>query len=264
VSYWSVLLISINRRYVIRYVVLAVYYGIQVRTLDLLCLRVTELLFIINRVSSLPYRTATYIHIPVQSASLPVSKTNRTMSIETIPIDTQAIDTTEPLLSLSQPLSTMDGEGGIEIMPPIPPTATQEANNDSMNVATATPRTNTGDRITPSQSNQHAGRTRNNERGTGGRTPVSGRGLVMGGGRTGRNNSYGRGRYNNNQQRTTIQVHSNSGVPFGHVPAYLPGASSLVEELDQRVLLVLRDGKHIIGVSCFFLYFRLLLCRRYF
>jgi U6 snRNA-associated Sm-like protein LSm1 len=45
-----------------------------------------------------------------------------------------------------------------------------------------------------------------------------------------------------------MQVHASSGVPFGHVPAYLPGSSSLVEELDQRILLVLRDGKHIIGV----------------
>jgi hypothetical protein len=50
-------------------------------------------------------------------------------------------------------------------------------------------------------------------------------------------------------QRMPMQVHASSGVPFGHVPAYLPGAASLVEELDQRILLVLRDGKHIIGVS---------------
>ncbi|KAL7581772.1 hypothetical protein ACA910_022305 [Epithemia clementina (nom. ined.)] len=42
-------------------------------------------------------------------------------------------------------------------------------------------------------------------------------------------------------------VHTQSGVPFGHVPAYLPGSASLVEELDQRLLIVLRDGKHIVG-----------------
>jgi hypothetical protein len=49
-----------------------------------------------------------------------------------------------------------------------------------------------------------------------------------------------------------LTVHTGSGVPFGHVPAYLPGSSSLVEELDKRILIVLRDGKHLIGVSFFF------------
>jgi len=38
-----------------------------------------------------------------------------------------------------------------------------------------------------------------------------------------------------------------TGVPFGHVPAYLPGSSSLVEELDQRIMVVLRDGRHLVG-----------------
>eukprot|EP00518_Triparma_eleuthera_P018153 CAMPEP_0197550034 /NCGR_PEP_ID=MMETSP1320-20131121/3763_1 /TAXON_ID=91990 /ORGANISM="Bolidomonas sp., Strain RCC2347" /LENGTH=127 /DNA_ID=CAMNT_0043110345 /DNA_START=90 /DNA_END=470 /DNA_ORIENTATION=+ len=37
-------------------------------------------------------------------------------------------------------------------------------------------------------------------------------------------------------------------VPFGTVPGFLPGAASLVEQLDKRVLLVLRDGRHITGV----------------
>jgi hypothetical protein len=46
-----------------------------------------------------------------------------------------------------------------------------------------------------------------------------------------------------------MQLHETSRIPHGHVPAYLPGSASLVEELDQRVLLVLRDGKHLIGVS---------------
>jgi hypothetical protein len=45
-----------------------------------------------------------------------------------------------------------------------------------------------------------------------------------------------------------LAINESSGVPFGHVPAYLPGSSSLVEELDKRVLVVLRDGKHLIGV----------------
>ena len=46
-----------------------------------------------------------------------------------------------------------------------------------------------------------------------------------------------------------MQLHEMSRVPHGHVPAYLPGSASLVEELDQRVLIVLRDGKHLVGVS---------------
>lgn len=39
-----------------------------------------------------------------------------------------------------------------------------------------------------------------------------------------------------------------SGVPFGYLPAFLPGSSSLVEQLDRRLLIVLRDGRHLIGV----------------
>ena len=39
-----------------------------------------------------------------------------------------------------------------------------------------------------------------------------------------------------------------SGIPYGHVPAYLPGAASLVEQLDETILVVLRDGRHIVGV----------------
>jgi hypothetical protein len=40
-----------------------------------------------------------------------------------------------------------------------------------------------------------------------------------------------------------------SGIPYGHVPAYLPGSASLVEELDQPLMVVLRDGRHLVGVS---------------
>jgi U6 snRNA-associated Sm-like protein LSm1 len=29
---------------------------------------------------------------------------------------------------------------------------------------------------------------------------------------------------------------------------YYPGVASLVEELDKRILLVLRDGRHLVGV----------------
>jgi hypothetical protein len=39
-----------------------------------------------------------------------------------------------------------------------------------------------------------------------------------------------------------------SGIPYGYVPAYLPGSASLVEELDKELLIVLRDGRHLIGV----------------
>ena len=92
---------------------------------------------------------------------------------------------------------------------------------------------------------------RNGGGSSGGRIPMGGRALLMG--RTTTNaagrsssSSYGRGPPSRDRPMT---VHAHSGVPFGHVPAYLPGASSLVEELDQRILLVLRDGKHIIGVS---------------
>lgn len=49
-----------------------------------------------------------------------------------------------------------------------------------------------------------------------------------------------------------VKIHSGSGVPFGYVPAYLPGSASLVEELNQRVMIVLRDGKHLVGVSLYF------------
>ena len=37
-------------------------------------------------------------------------------------------------------------------------------------------------------------------------------------------------------------------LPFGSVPGYLPGSTSLVEQLDRPVLLILRDSRHILGV----------------
>jgi hypothetical protein len=43
-------------------------------------------------------------------------------------------------------------------------------------------------------------------------------------------------------------VSSTSGLPYGYVPAYLPGSASLVEQLDQELLIVLRDGRHLVGV----------------
>lgn len=37
-------------------------------------------------------------------------------------------------------------------------------------------------------------------------------------------------------------------VPHGFLPAFLPGSSSLVEQIDRKLLIVLRDGRHLIGV----------------
>jgi hypothetical protein len=49
--------------------------------------------------------------------------------------------------------------------------------------------------------------------------------------------------------RNVTKIAPTTGIPFGHVPAYLPGSSSLVEELDTRIMVVLRDGRHLVGVS---------------
>ena len=51
------------------------------------------------------------------------------------------------------------------------------------------------------------------------------------------------------QQRSDY-LNGNNGlpeVPYGYLPAYLPGASSLVEQLDRRLLVILRDGRHLVG-----------------
>jgi hypothetical protein len=47
-----------------------------------------------------------------------------------------------------------------------------------------------------------------------------------------------------------------SSVPQGFLPSFLAGAPSLVEQLDKKLLIVLRDGKHLIGVGfqCFQVY----------
>ena len=39
-----------------------------------------------------------------------------------------------------------------------------------------------------------------------------------------------------------------SGVPFGYLPAFLPGSASLVEQLDRWIMIVLRDGRHLVGI----------------
>ena len=45
-----------------------------------------------------------------------------------------------------------------------------------------------------------------------------------------------------------VALNAASGIPYGYVPAYLPGSASLVEELDKELMVVLRDGRHLIGV----------------
>ena len=58
--------------------------------------------------------------------------------------------------------------------------------------------------------------------------------------------SYGN---NNNSQRKGPPPIPMSGIPLGSVPAFLPGSASLVEQLDRRIMIVLRDGRHLVGVS---------------
>jgi hypothetical protein len=71
----------------------------------------------------------------------------------------------------------------------------------------------------------------------------------------GRGQGQGQGRSNYQHQgpqervASPVSIAPSSGIPYGHVPGYLPGSSSLVEELDQRLLMVLRDGRHLVGVS---------------
>lgn len=83
----------------------------------------------------------------------------------------------------------------------------------------------------------------------GGRTGAGGRTLVDPNktGRGGRGG--GRGGRGSGEPGTVQKIAANTGIPYGHVPAYLPGSSSLVEELDQRIMIVLRDGRHLVGVS---------------
>jgi hypothetical protein len=95
----------------------------------------------------------------------------------------------------------------------------------------------------------------------GGRT---GGGNPRGGGRASINTpgrGRGRGPNNNNNNAVVNKIAPTTGIPFGHVPAYLPGSSSLVEELDCQILVVLRDGRHIIGVSVLWILFFILFSR---
>ena len=75
------------------------------------------------------------------------------------------------------------------------------------------------------------------ERGSGGRS--GGRGGGRGGRGPGGRGGGGRG--------GSDAPMPSSGVPYGFLPPFLPGSASLVEQLDRRMMVVLRDGRHLIG-----------------
>jgi len=131
-------------------------------------------------------------------------------------------------------------------------------NNTTANAAAAAPSPN------PSQSSGRGGRggryNNNNNHGRGGRggggggrhhsnsqhharASVSGRGIVDQG-----PSGSGSQQSQQPQQTKSTEIAPSSGVPYGYVPAYLPGSASLVEQLDQRLLIVLRDGRHLVGI----------------
>eukprot|EP00970_Alexandrium_tamarense_P013774 scaffold3686_cov193-Alexandrium_tamarense.AAC.2 len=74
----------------------------------------------------------------------------------------------------------------------------------------------------------------------GGRGDVGGRG-----GHSGRGRGGGRGNFNNNMHPSGPRPQT--AVPYGYLPPFLPGSASIVEQLDQRMLVVLRDGRHLVG-----------------
>lgn len=91
----------------------------------------------------------------------------------------------------------------------------------------------------PTQENKP--QTPNRNQGRGGR---GGRGR----GNQGRGRGRGRGGGDGGRGNGPVSIAPNSGIPYGHVPGYLPGSSSLVEELEKRILIVLRDGRHVVGI----------------
>ncbi len=86
---------------------------------------------------------------------------------------------------------------------------------------------------------------RSRERGDHGGPGRSG-GRGRGDGRGSRGAARGRGRGRGNDQHNHGPRPA-TAVPYGHLPPFLPGASSLVEQLDQKMLVVLRDGRHLVG-----------------
>ena len=51
------------------------------------------------------------------------------------------------------------------------------------------------------------------------------------------------------------KINPGSGIPYSQVPAYLLGSESLIQQLDQHVLVLLRVGKNLIRVCWFFYLF---------
>ena len=78
------------------------------------------------------------------------------------------------------------------------------------------------------------GQQQQQQQGRGGRGRGGGRSGPSGRGRGGRGG--GRG-----------PPPATNAVPYGYLPAYLPGAASLVEQLNKRILCILRDGRHLVG-----------------
>lgn len=109
----------------------------------------------------------------------------------------------------------------------------------AMNPGVAPPEAPEPARQQQQQQQRHPGRG-------GGRGQGRGRGQGIRGGRA---NHQQQGRGPPGGRSGPVGIAPTSGIPYGHVPAYLPGSSSLVEELDKRILMVLRDGRHLIGVS---------------
>jgi U6 snRNA-associated Sm-like protein LSm1 len=76
-----------------------------------------------------------------------------------------------------------------------------------------------------------------------------GRGGSQGaGGRGGRNYPHNNSQNNGNHQPTQPAIRPVNEVPYGYLPAFLPGASSMVEQLDRKLLVILRDGRHLVGI----------------
>jgi len=118
--------------------------------------------------------------------------------------------------------------------------------------------------LPPSQPQQNApppgpyNTSSNTQARVGGRTGGRGGGgrggnYSRGGGRGGGNYSSGRGRggistSHNAPNNGPPMPRPVTAVPYGYLPAYLPGASSMVEQLDRKLLVILRDGRHLIGI----------------
>ncbi|KAL7545372.1 hypothetical protein ACHAWF_008720 [Thalassiosira exigua] len=107
------------------------------------------------------------------------------------------------------------------------------------------PPTRSGDRSGGRDS--YGGRGGGGRGGNYGRTGGRGRGNHSGGGRGRGGGSHPSNYSSNSGPSLPPMPRSANAVPYGFVPAYLPGAASLVEQLDRRLLVILRDGRHLVG-----------------